>query len=123
MERITEDILYVQSYINRTWPKLRTEVEIPLKELFDEPENNGLKHIWKFGVADLIIYNGNKPTCIVEVGGHHHMHDKKQQRNDRRKFMLCKTNEVGCGHFMNGVLQKLSGKQRRRQLGKLIFAR
>src|SRR3989304_6344794 len=66
---ITEEIRRIEEYINKTWPYLTTRKELPLRELFPEPENKGLKHIWKYGSADLVIYKGGRPVCIIEAGG------------------------------------------------------
>lgn len=97
-----------------------TRLEVPLKELFLEPENKGLQHIWKFGAADLCVYRNDKLVCIVEIGGGQHF-DEKQARNDRRKWKLCDINGVKCVGFMNSALQKSSNRSIRKVLGSRIF--
>jgi len=118
---ITEDIQEIESYINKTWPKFETELEVKLKDLFKEPKNKGLKHIWKYGAADLVIRKNNKLICIIESGGSHHFTDEKQIKNDARKFKLCEINNVKCLQMVNGVKDKLSNRKWRKLLGKYLF--
>ena len=107
---ITEDIKQIEAYINRTWKHLSTEKEIRLNKLFPEPENVGLKHIWRYGSADLIVYRHKKPVCIIESGGSHHW-EEKQSLNDRRKWKLAEVNGVRCLTMMNGMMERLSNRK------------
>jgi hypothetical protein len=118
--KITLETLSIKEYIERTWKFFYVKVERPLRELFPEPENKGLKHIWKYGSADLIIYRNNKIICIIEPGGSHHW-EEKQQLNDRRKWKLCEINGVRCLRMMNGLQDQLSKKKWRNLLGSFLF--
>ena len=51
--------------------------EIRLNKVFLEPENVGLKHIWRYGSADLVVSRHGKPVCIIESGGSHHWEEKQ----------------------------------------------
>jgi hypothetical protein len=115
-----EEVL-LEAYINKTWPKLKTRREIPLKDLFPEPDNKGLKHIWKYGHGDVVVEKDDKILAIIEPGGSHHLKDEKQKRNDRRKFKLCEQNGARCLHYMNGVLEGLPSRKRRSMIGGAIF--
>lgn len=117
---ITEEIRRIEGYINKTWPYLTTRKELPLRELFPEPENKGLKHIWKYGSADLVIYKGGRPVCIIEAGGGQHFAEK-QSLNDRRKWKLSEINNVKCLSMLNGLMDKLSRRKWRALLGGYIF--
>jgi len=119
-EIITEDIKQIESYINRTWKQFATQKEVRLRKLFPEPENKGLKHIWKYGSADLVIYKNEKPICIIESGGSQHW-EEKQSLNDRRKWKLAEQNGVRCLTMMNGIMQRLSNRKWRGLLGKYLF--
>lgn len=119
-EIITEDIKQIEKYINNTWKQFTTRKEHPLKELFPEPENVGLKHIWKYGSADLVVYRDNKPICIIESGGGHHF-EEKQSLNDRCKWKLAEQNGVRCLTMMNGLIQRLSKRKWRALLGRYLF--
>jgi hypothetical protein len=92
-----------------------------LKRLFAEPGNKGLKHIWKYGSADLVVWKKDKLVCIIEPGGSHHFTDEKQIKNDKRKWMLCEKNGVRCMKMANGLVFGLSNRQRRKLLGRLLF--
>ena len=91
-----------------------------LRELFPEPDNAGLRHIWKYGAADLVVYRCDKAVCIIEAGGAHHFEDK-QSLNDRRKWKLCEINGVGCMTMMNGLMDGLSNRKWRSLLGRYLF--
>jgi hypothetical protein len=119
---ITEDIRQIEAYINRTWKHLSTEKEIRLNKIFPEPENVGLKHIWRYGSADLVVYRHDKPTCIIESGGSHHW-EEKQSLNDRRKWKLAEINGVRCLTMMNGMMERLSNRKWRELLGGFLFGR
>lgn len=119
-EIITEDIKLIERYINNTWKQFNIRKEVRLNDLFIEPENPGLNHIWKYGSADLVIYKNNKPICIIESGGSHHFKEK-QRLNDRRKWKLAEQNSVRCLTMMNGLMQRLSGRKWRALLGKYLF--
>ena len=117
---ITEDVLMAELYINKTWPQFTTKVEVPLNELFPQPENKGLAHIWKYGSADLTVWKNGKLRCVIEIGGSHHW-EEKQSLNDRRKWKLCDVNGVRCLTMMNGVQDSLSKRKWRRLLGSHLF--
>lgn len=121
MDRITKEALETEAFINNTWPKLKTKLEVPLRDIFPKPENVGLKHIWTYGAADVVVYNGTKIVAVFEPGGSHHFTDDTQKRNDRRKYMLCKKNEVRYLKFANSVISSLSKRQMRKLFGKYIF--
>jgi len=118
---ITEEAVRTEDFINKAWPKLKTRKEIPLRELFPKPENFGLKHIWTYGSADVVVYRDNKIIAIFEPGGSHHFQDEKQIKNDKRKYMLCKKNGVAYLKFANSVLWESSKRQMRRIFGKYLF--
>ena len=117
---ITEEIVKIEKYINSTWPKFKTEKEVRLSNLFLVPENRGLKHIWRYGSADLVVFCNETPLCIIETGGAHHWEDK-QKRNDRRKWKLAEKNGVRCLTMMNGIMDALSNRKWRTLLGKYIY--
>lgn len=124
MPQITGEALQIVSFINFQWRKHFTvRMEVPMKELFEQPENSGLKHIWKHGTADIAVYkrDTDKLVAIIEPGGAHH-YDEKQMKNDKRKWKLCEINGVGCLHLMNSVLhQKLSKRKMRALIGSVLF--
>lgn len=117
---ITQEVLETEMYINKTWPKFSTQVEVPLKDLFLEPENKGLAHIWKYGAADLVVRKNDNIVCIIELGGGQHF-EEKQSLNDRRKWKLCEINGVRCLSMVNSVPTQLSKRKWRRLLGRFIF--
>jgi hypothetical protein len=121
-ERITDEVLEIESYINKTWTRVITKTEVPLKDLFPEPRNPGLKHIWKWGAADLVVFACKTPICIIEPGGSHHW-EERQMKNDRRKWKLAELNGVNCLFIMNHVVGRLSKRQLRGLLGKNVFVR
>ena len=109
-EIITEEIRKIESYIKATWPQFPTRKELRLRELFPEPENQGLRHIWKYGSADLVVCRHDEAVCIIEAGGAQHFEDK-QSLNDRRKWKLAELNGVGCLTMMNGLIDGLSKRK------------
>jgi hypothetical protein len=119
-EIITEDIKEIEKYINNTWKQLFAQKEIRLSQLFPEPQNKGLRHIWKYGCADLVVYREGKPICMIESGGSHHWQEK-QSLNDRRKWKLAEQNGVKCLTMMNGLKQRLSNRKWRALLGRFLF--
>jgi hypothetical protein len=119
--RVTEEAKAIKAYIEQTWPRLfSVKLELPLKEVFSEPENAGLKHIWRYGSADVVVYRDSKPVTIIEPGGGQHF-GEKQSLNDRRKWKLAEQNGVGCLHVMNGVMNSLSKRKWRALLGSYLF--
>jgi hypothetical protein len=94
--------------------------EIRLNKVFLEPENVGLKHIWRYGSADLVVSRHGKPVCIIESGGSHHW-EEKQSLNDCPKWKLADINGVRCLTMMNGMMEKLSNRMWRELLGRYIF--
>lgn len=122
MNQITPDAYFVVQQIKRFWPHLfHIEFARNLKEIFPEPDNVGLKHIWKYGEADIVVCRKGKIIAIFEPGGFQHIFDKKQAKNDRRKWKLCEINGVSCCHIMNGVLAQCSNRKQRSLLGKFLF--
>lgn len=121
--RITEEAKAIKAYIEQTWPRLfHLKLEIPLKEIFKEPENIGLKHIWRYGSADLVVFRDTKPIAIIEPGGGHHF-EEKQSLNDRRKWKLAELNGIRCLHVMNDVMNSLSKRKWRALVGGFLFPR
>ena len=83
--KVTEEAKAIKAYIEQAWPRLFcVKLEVPLSEVFSEPENTGLKHIWRHGCADLVVFRNAEPLAIIEPGGGQHF-DQKQSLNDRRK--------------------------------------
>lgn len=117
---ITEEVIEIEKYINKTWSQFKTQKEVNLNLLFPEPENKGLKHIWKYGTADLVILRKNKIITIIEPGGVQHF-DEHQSLNDRRKYKLAEKNNIRCLTMMNGVFSRLSRKKIRHLFGRYIF--
>jgi len=117
---ITDDVIQIEKYVNRTWKQFQTQKEIALRDLFPKPENKGLNHIWTYGSADLVIFYNNKPICILEPGGAQHF-EEKQHKNDARKFKLCELNNCTCLHMMNGLIDRLSKKQFRKMIGSYLW--
>lgn len=121
--KITEEAKAIKAYIDQKWSRLFcVKLEVPLKQVFNEPENSGLKHIWCYGSADLVVFRDNKPVAIIEPGGAHHF-DEKQSLNDRRKWKLAEQNGVRCLHVMNGVMNSLSKRKWRALIGSFLFPR
>lgn len=121
MPEITQDAILIENYINKTWKKFQTKKEVPLRNLVPEPKNKGLKHIWKYGTADVVVFRNGKVVCVIEPGGSHHFQDEKQIKNDARKWKLCDINGVKCLHLVNGVISNISKRQLRNMIGKLLF--
>ena len=117
---ITQDIKQIEEYINKTWKHLSTEKELRLNKVFPQPVNVGLKHIWRYGSADLVVSRHGKPVCIIESGGSHHW-EEKQSLNDRRKWKLAEINGVRCLTMMNGMMGRLSNRKWRNLLGRYLF--
>lgn len=117
---ITEEVKKLHDYIENNFPHFELELEVPLKKLFPEPENKGLKHIWKYGAADLVAKRNNKIVAIFEPGGKHHW-EERQSLNDRRKYKLCEINGVGCLTMMNSVLGNLSKRKLRKLIGSYLW--
>jgi hypothetical protein len=121
--KITEEAKAIKAYIEQTWPRLfLLKLEVPLNEIFKEPENVGLKHIWRYGSADLVVFRDSKPIAIIEPGGMHHF-EEKQSLNDRRKWKLAEQNGVRCLQVMNDVMKLLSKRKWRALVGGFLFPR
>jgi hypothetical protein len=120
IEIVTEDIKQIEKYINKTWRRFTTQKEVRLNKLFPEPENKGLRHIWKYGSADLVVYKDGQAICIIESGGSHHW-EEKQSLNDRGKWKLAEKNGVRCLIMMNALKQRLSNRKWRSLLGRYLF--
>ncbi|MEW6356916.1 MAG: hypothetical protein AB1696_11350 [Planctomycetota bacterium] len=120
-DRITEEVLAIQRYIGQKWGRhFTTQLEQRLCQIFPRPENPGLQHIWRYGSADLVVYRGTRPICIIETGGAHHF-DEKQIKNDRRKWKLAEINGVKCLTMVNRVMESLSSRKWRSLLGRYLF--
>lgn len=117
---ITKDVIKLEQYINKTWPIFKTQKEICLYDLFPEPKNKGLRHIWKYGVADLVVFWNVHPMCIIEPGGCQHF-EKHQHKNDGRKFKLAELNNCRCIHMMNGLMNNLSKRSLRKLIGGFLW--
>ena len=120
-DTITDEQRAIAGYIEQTWPgRFHVELSIRLSQIFPEPENKGLKHIWKYGEADIVVYREKKPVAIIEPGGAHHF-EEKQSLNDRRKWKLTEQNGVRCLTMMNGLQTRLSKRKWRALLGRYLF--
>lgn len=120
---ITEEAKAIKAYIELTWPiHFCVRLEVPLKEIFIEPENAGLRHIWRYGSADLAVFRNGKLVALIEPGGAQHF-GEKQSLNDRRKWKLAEQNGVRCLHVMNGVMNSLSKRKWRALVGSFLFPR
>ena len=120
---ITEEALKIRDYIEKTWGGIFTvRVEVPLRVVFPEPQNVGLRHIWKWGSADLVVCRDGEPIAIIEPGGSHHW-EEKQSLNDRRKWKLADINGVRGITLMNGVMDALSKRKFRAMMGAILFGR
>lgn len=121
--KITEEAKAIKAYIEQTWPRLfDLKLEVPLNKIFKEPENVGLKHIWRYGFADLVVFRDSKLIAIIEPGGGHHF-EEKQSLNDRRKWKLAEQNGVRCLQVMNDVMKLLSKRKWRALVGGFLFPR
>ena len=119
--RVTEEAKAIKAYIEQTWPRLfHARLEVQLREIFDQPENSGLKHIWHSGAADLVVFRDGKPIAIIEPGGSHHF-EEKQSLNERRKWKLAELNGVQCLQVMNDVMSALSKRKWRALIGSCLF--
>lgn len=121
MNRITPDAISIKTYINETWPNFRVELEEYLRDILPQPRNKGLNHIWKYGSADVVVRKDEKIVAIFEPGGSAHFQDEKQMKNDRRKWKLCELNNIRCLRIANGVLDRLSKRQKRKLIGRYLF--
>ena len=119
---ITEEEVKIREYVVRTWPEFYTTSGTKLSTLFSEPENSGLKHIWKYGHADISVFRGKKLICLIEPGGSHHF-EEHQSLNDRRKWKLAEINGVRCLHLMNETMENLSKKQFRKLMGGILYGK
>lgn len=118
--KMTEDEL--AEYISKRWKMFKVRVKTPLKEVFPEPQCPGLKHIWRYGHADVFVSNSQgRPLAVIEPGGTQHF-EKKQARNDRLKYKLCEINGVKCLHFLTGLESRLSKRKFRNLIRKFLMA-
>jgi hypothetical protein len=121
--RVTEEAKAIKAYIEQAWPRLFwVKLEVPLREVFSEPENTGLKHIWRYGSADLVVCRNAQPVAIIEPGGGRHFHEN-QSLNDGRKWKLAEQNGVRCPQVMNSVMSSLSKRKWRALVGSFLFPR
>jgi hypothetical protein len=52
-----DEIEKTKNLIEKFWKgKFNFKREIPLKELFPEPKDKDLKHIWRYGHGDLAVF-------------------------------------------------------------------
>ena len=109
-------------YIRRIWPMFEVKTKVPLRELFPEPEKLGMKRLWNYGHADVAVFKDGKLIAVLEPGGAHHF-DEQQAARDRRKYMLCKLNNVTCLHFVTGLPERLSKRKFRNMIRKALFAK
>jgi len=118
-----DEIEKTKNLIEKFWKgKFNFKREIPLKELFPEPKDKDLKHMWRYGHADLVVFKNGKLIAIFEPGGFRHLKDKRQIQNDILKYKLCRLNKVACCHFTNNTLERLkSNRQKRKFLGSYLF--
>ncbi len=117
----TDEARAIAAYIERTWPKhFHVDLAVRLSRVFTEPENKGLRHIWRYGEADMVVFRGEKPVALIEPGGGQHFEDK-QSLNDRRKWKLAELNGVRCLNLMNGFQERLSKRQWRALIGRQLF--
>lgn len=120
-DTITQEQHDIESYIQETWPgKFRTVLGARLSDIFPEPNNVGLRHIWKYGEADISVYRSGKLVAIIEPGGSHHF-DEHQALNDRRKWKLAELNGVYCLSMLNGLRSQLSKRKWRLLIGRAVF--
>lgn len=118
---ITDEQYSIAGYIDDMWPgKFRVSLGERLAQLFPEPSNIGLRHIWKYGEADIAVYRKKRLVAIIEPGGSHHF-DEKQAKNDRRKWKLADINGVTCLMLMNGLQPQLSNRKWRSLIGRALF--
>ncbi len=120
LSMMTKEAIDIASYINSTWKEFETGLEVRLRDLFPQPQNPGLKHIWTYGTADVVVYRGRRLICIIEPGGAYHWGDH-QSLNDRRKWKLAQLNGVKCLGIMNGLMRRLSKRKWRALLGSYLF--
>lgn len=118
---ITDEQRAIAAYIEQTWPgRFHVELGVKLSGVFPEPENKGLRHIWRYGEADIVVYQRETPIAIIEPGGAHHF-EEKQSLNDRRKWKLAEQNSVRCLTMMNGLQARLSKRKWRALIGRALF--
>jgi len=122
---ITPQARAVGDMIQTFWPnRFQLKFEVPLHEIFPQPQNPGLEHIWRFGRADLLALSQKHQSAItlIELHGAHHW-QARQARNDRRKYTLARENGVGCLCLYNSVVDRLSRRKMRGLLGGVLFGR
>lgn len=122
-ECITPQTRAIAATIQSFWPeRFGLRYEVRLRDLFPEPENDGLRHIWRYGRADLVVTRPKsaKIVSLIELHGEHHW-TEKQARNDRRKYMLARENEVECLALYNSIVDRISRRQMRGLLGGVLF--
>lgn len=118
---VTDEAKLIASYLEKTWPTAEVLLEQRLSSFLPKPTNTGLLHIWKYGSADIVVKRRNKVVAVLEPGGSAHFQDERQMKNDRRKWKLCNINGVACLKIANGVFVKLTNRQKRQLIGKLLF--
>tara|TARA_R100000027_G_scaffold64353_1_gene57743 strand:- start:486 stop:947 length:462 start_codon:yes stop_codon:yes gene_type:complete len=122
-EFITPQVREIAGLIESFWPgKYDLRYEVKLSEIFPEPENHGLLHIWRYGRADLVVNfaRTGRILSIIELHGAHHW-TEKQAKNDRRKYMLAKENGVAGLCMYNSLIGRISRKKMRNLLGKYFY--
>jgi len=126
MNNIQGDELIIEKIsdyiINKYNLKVSIEIKKPLRELFPKPESKGLHSIWSYGHTDISIYRHNKLVCIIEPGGwHYHLKDKKQILRDKKKYILCKNNNVKVLNVVNDIVDNLDLSITKRLFKKYIY--
>lgn len=122
-EQGDEEILEtLSSWITDSFRVTVKTPNVPLKELFPEPEKKHLKKFWgNNSHADIAIFRHRKLVCIVEPGGFAHFSDKKQKTRDKKKDAICKINNVNCLRISNDVVNHLYKMKTKRLFRKYIY--
>ena len=119
---VTEEELKIREYVKKTWSEFYTTSGDKLSILFPEPGNAGLKHIWKYGHADISVLRNDILVCLIEPGGGQHF-EERQSLNDRRRWKLAEINRVKCLKMTNGLMEQLSKKQFRKLIRGVIYGK
>ncbi len=101
-----------------SFPRLTYKTHVPLKELFQEPDNPTLKRFWNcsWSHADIAVFRHGKLVCIIEPGGHQHITDAKQNKRDHKKYLICKQAGVNMLSLMNRCMNHVDHPKFRRLL-------
>jgi hypothetical protein len=89
--------------------RLNYKIKVPLKELFPKPEKKHLQSFWNNGShADIAVFRHAKLICIIELNGYYHFKDKRQITRDKKKYAICKQNNINMLSIANGILNNLN---------------